>query len=407
MHSFAGISKNMFFINHNQNENCVQDTRSHMNAHEATFIVELCRYIILQGYETSQVTVLTTYSGQLHQIRQLIRGQHLLAGVRAAVVDNFQGEENDIILLSFVRSNDEANIGFLKISNRVNVALSRARKGLYCIGNFDCLAEKSKLWENLVAHLTREHAIGEAMEIYCQNHTEYKSLVKSKKDFDAAPEGGCSRPCNFRLPCGHSCTSVCHIIDVEHNDVYKKCHKKCDKVICEREHRCPRTCHDEESCAQCRVAVQKLHPNCLHMVLCSCSGDPSTVHCYHPCDKSRSCGHKCKSICGAFCEAVRCNEMVKSKAPCGHTVTVKCSDAKNEMVLLNACTNPCGIELMCGHLCPGSCGKCKYGRLHVRYVESPALKPPLSCVECEFRFVVPQLQGKVLENFDLWPCLPR
>lgn len=111
----------MFFINHGQNETSQHETRSHMNLHEATFIVELCRYIILQGYETSQVTILTTYSGQLHQIRQLMRGQNLLSGVKATVVDNYQGEENDIILLSFVRSNEEANIGFLKTSNRGNL----------------------------------------------------------------------------------------------------------------------------------------------------------------------------------------------------------------------------------------------------------------------------------------------
>ena len=48
-------------------------------------------------------------------------------GVRVTAVDNFQGEESDIILLSLVRSNEDANIGFLKIENRVCVALSRAK----------------------------------------------------------------------------------------------------------------------------------------------------------------------------------------------------------------------------------------------------------------------------------------
>lgn len=195
---FTGISKNMFFLNHNQNELTMQETRSHLNKYEAEFIVELCRYVVLQGYETSQVTILTTYSGQLHQIRQLMRGQQLLSGVRATVVDNYQGEECDIILLSFVRSNEEGNIGFLKDSHRVNVALSRARKGLYCIGNFDCLAEKSPLWQNLLKDLTEQQAIGDELEIYCQNHTDYKTLVKSKDDFKAAPDGGCMQPCGYR-----------------------------------------------------------------------------------------------------------------------------------------------------------------------------------------------------------------
>lgn len=102
----------MYFLNHQQNELTMQETRSHLNTYEAEFIVELCRYIILQGYETSQVTILTTYSGQLHKIREQMRNQSLLRGVRATVVDNYQGEECDIILLSFVRSNEEGNFHF-------------------------------------------------------------------------------------------------------------------------------------------------------------------------------------------------------------------------------------------------------------------------------------------------------
>jgi superfamily I DNA and/or RNA helicase len=58
----------------------------------------------------------------------------MLKEVRIMVVDNFQGEENDIILLSLVRSNTEAKIGFLKTENRVCVALSRAKMGFYIIG---------------------------------------------------------------------------------------------------------------------------------------------------------------------------------------------------------------------------------------------------------------------------------
>lgn len=50
-------------------------------------------------------------------------------------VDSYQGEENDVILLSLVRSNEYQNIGFLDSKNRLVVALSRARRGLYIFGN--------------------------------------------------------------------------------------------------------------------------------------------------------------------------------------------------------------------------------------------------------------------------------
>lgn len=48
--------------------------------------------------------------------------------IRVSTVDGFQGEENEIILLSLVRSNSNNSIGFLKTSNRVCVGLSRAKK---------------------------------------------------------------------------------------------------------------------------------------------------------------------------------------------------------------------------------------------------------------------------------------
>ena len=59
-------------------------------------------------------------------------------------VDNYQGEENDIIILSLVRSNKEGKLGFTAIDNRICVALSRVRLGLYVFGNFTFIYESIK-----------------------------------------------------------------------------------------------------------------------------------------------------------------------------------------------------------------------------------------------------------------------
>ena len=64
-------------------------------------------------------------------------------------VDNYQGEESDIVIVSFVRSNDDQKIGFLARDNRVCVALSRAKRGLYCIGNIAVLAQASQTWRSI------------------------------------------------------------------------------------------------------------------------------------------------------------------------------------------------------------------------------------------------------------------
>jgi hypothetical protein len=52
---------------------------------------------------------------------------------------SFQGEESTVVIISLVRSNPDGRIGFLKMANRVNVLLSRAKHGLYLVGNPETL----------------------------------------------------------------------------------------------------------------------------------------------------------------------------------------------------------------------------------------------------------------------------
>ena len=63
----------------------------------------------------------------------------MLLRVKVLTVDSFQGSETDIIILSFVRSNAKNNVGFLSVFSRINVALTRAKHNLLCIGNASTL----------------------------------------------------------------------------------------------------------------------------------------------------------------------------------------------------------------------------------------------------------------------------
>jgi superfamily I DNA and/or RNA helicase len=55
-------------------------------------------------------------------------------------IDAFQGQERDVIYISLVRSNDQGEIGFLKDTRRMNVAMTRAKKKLVIIGDSATLA---------------------------------------------------------------------------------------------------------------------------------------------------------------------------------------------------------------------------------------------------------------------------
>ncbi|XP_019799428.1 NFX1-type zinc finger-containing protein 1 [Tursiops truncatus] len=355
-----GVSSNLFFVEHNFPEQEIQEGKSHQNQHEARFVVELCKYFLCQEYLPSQITILTTYTGQLFCLRKLMPAK-TFAGVKVHVVDKYQGEENDIVLLSLVRSNQEGKVGFLQIPNRICVALSRAKKGMYCIGNMQMLA-KVPLWSKIIHTLRENNQIGSALQLCCQNHPVIHTSVSKASDFQKVPEGGCSLPCEFRLGCGHVCTRACHPYDSLHKEF--QCMKPCQKVICQDGHRCPLVCFQE--CQPCQVKVPKVILRCGHEQMVPCSMPESDFCCQEPCPKVLKCGHRCSHPCGEDCVRL-CSEKVTVKLKCGHSQKVKCGHVEDLRYDLPVkCTTKCGTILDCGHPCPGSCHSCFKGRFHER-----------------------------------------
>ncbi|KAK3584660.1 hypothetical protein CHS0354_001239 [Potamilus streckersoni] len=349
-----GVSSFMYFIDHSFPEQHDEDQKSHLNTYEAEYIVALCRYLLQQGYEPSQITVLTLYSGQLFCLRKLMP-KSAFEGVRVTVVDNYQGEENDIIILSLVRSNKEGHIGFLSIENRICVALSRAKKGFYVIGNFDLLSKNSELWKKMIQTVKKKGLFGPGLKLYCQNHPKDEGITVSlPKDFNKAPEGGCSKQCEFRLNCGHVCQMFCHVLDPEHKDY--NCRKPCGKIVCANDHRCTKLCY--EKCGDCMKLIPKRIPRCGHEQLIWCYLNPSKFSCKAPCEKILSCGHKCQEKCGDV-HTRECVVQVQTTWACGHAGVVSCSKMD-----VATCEKHCLEVLTCEHPCEGTCGDCSEGRLH-------------------------------------------
>ncbi|CAG2235642.1 NFX1-type zinc finger-containing protein 1 [Mytilus edulis] len=273
-------------------------------------------------------------------------------GVHLTVVDNYQGEENDIILLSLVRSNARKNLGFLGIENRICVSLSRARKGLYVIGNFQML-KKDKLWGKIVTLARKEKMIGNSLALYCQNHPNDGGIhAITANDFKQAPEGGCMKPCEFQLKCGHVCTRACHIYDKKHKEFM--CMKPCEKIVCEFGHKCSGIC--SKKCKKCKITVPKIIPKCGHVQNVPCSQEPITFACLEKCEIILSCKHICQNSCGDI-HTVSCQEEITKTWPCGHSSTAHAENVYMDD-FINHAKKDCKRPLVCEHLCKDKCSNC-------------------------------------------------
>jgi DNA polymerase III delta prime subunit len=100
------------------------------------FEVALCKditSIIRRRVRKSKLAVIAMYASQVNRLVSALKG--IVPPDDIESVDAFEGRESDAVILSLVRSNDRAAIGFLNDPNRVNVAISRAKKLLVIVGD--------------------------------------------------------------------------------------------------------------------------------------------------------------------------------------------------------------------------------------------------------------------------------
>jgi len=76
--------------------------------------------------------IISPYRAQIELLEEFFQD---VPSASVNTIDSFQGQERDVIYISLVRSNERAEIGFLKDYRRMNVALTRARKKLVVIGD--------------------------------------------------------------------------------------------------------------------------------------------------------------------------------------------------------------------------------------------------------------------------------
>ena len=385
-----GLFSRLYWVHHENNED-VPDPLSPMaksfsNQFEVEFIAKAVKYLIeKQGFRYNTMTVLTPYNGQVAAFVRALKSFckvtltiedkealvdagmldvdeldtksaasiELGALLRVTTVDNYQGEENDVVFFSPVRSNLNGKVGFLKNQNRVNVAISRARNGFYVVGNA-ILLEGLPQWAPVISAFKHKSAISTAIPIQpCSKHSndDGHGVIKvgHPDKFSLLPS--CREPCGHQLPCGHECQEPCHPLEM-HEDGRILCTNDCHEVLpCK--HLCRKLCY--EKCEPCTETEGATTLPCGHVVYPLCGTDKGNLKCAHPeGEKLLNCGHNKTIVCGDKDGELRCDEICNRALDCGHRCLERCQSCLSEGGC-QTCTQRCGRTLSCGHICASKC----------------------------------------------------
>ncbi|EHP87932.1 IGHMBP2 family helicase [Methanotorris formicicus] len=116
------------FIDVKGKEKRDKDSTSYYNEEEAKVVAKLVG--IFKKYNIP-VSVITPYDAQVKLISNLCDGE-------VNTVDGFQGKEDEVIIISFVRTK---KFGFLEDLRRLNVAITRAKRKLIIVGCKELLSQ--------------------------------------------------------------------------------------------------------------------------------------------------------------------------------------------------------------------------------------------------------------------------
>ena len=136
-----------FFYNNFESEK--KENNSYNNEKEIYMIYGVVHNLIKAGVKVENIGIITPYNAQKFRLYEKFENEKY-ENLRIESVDGFQGMEKEYIIISTVRSNVSGNIGFLSSTKRLNVALTRAKKGVIVLGNSECLARHAGIWRDLI-----------------------------------------------------------------------------------------------------------------------------------------------------------------------------------------------------------------------------------------------------------------
>lgn len=131
-------------------ERSLKASNSYDNPVESEIVLDILDRAAMLSMDENNIAVITPYKDQVDLLNQ----HNNLTEIEIDTVDAFQGREKEMVVFSAVRSNDDANIGFLRDLRRLNVALTRAKRKIIFIGDSSTICQHQS-YKNLLTYIKR------------------------------------------------------------------------------------------------------------------------------------------------------------------------------------------------------------------------------------------------------------
>ena len=146
-----------FFYHSEENEK--KENKSYYNEKEMYYVYGIVHQLEKSGVNLKDIGIITPYKTQKLKLQFEKFYKEKFDDLRIESVDGFQGMEKEYIIISCVRSNTFGKIGFVHSPKRLNVSLTRAKKGLIIVGNAECFSQKNGIWRDLIQYYQKKKLI--------------------------------------------------------------------------------------------------------------------------------------------------------------------------------------------------------------------------------------------------------
>jgi DNA polymerase III delta prime subunit len=163
------------------------DTPSFFNLEECHAIVKIIKSLLSSPnvhIHAGQIAVITCFRAQVLKLRNILRAEGL-PSINVGVVEDFQGQETSVVLISTVltreherwKSGAKSGLGFMTDPKKFNVAITRASALCVIVGKIAFLENSGSYWSALMEHIRKNGGISGDSNAPKEEEEDYDDLV--------------------------------------------------------------------------------------------------------------------------------------------------------------------------------------------------------------------------------------